>query len=74
MEINGVPTPYFPVLGNFVYVAVPEGEFVMNVSCFPPKLIVGTAASLATLAVCAFYLWFEKKKILTEEKSAQTTA
>ena len=63
VEINGVDTPYRSVVENFVYVDVPQGDFVMNVSYFPPRLAIGAAVSAVVLAVCLAYLFVEKKKL-----------
>ena len=73
ISINGTETPYVPVLDNFVYVEVPEGGFVMDVSYFPPKLLLGTAVSLATLAVCAAYLLIERKLLSAKGRKEHTT-
>lgn len=62
IEINGVKTPYLPVVDNFVYVDVPAGEFVMEVSYFPPKLALGAAVSAVILVLSAGFLLLERKK------------
>ena len=64
IEINGEKHSYLPVCDNFVYVDVPAGEFVMDVSYFPPKLALGAAVSAVMLALSAAFLLAEKKKWL----------
>jgi len=64
IKVNGTATPYLPVVENFVFVDVPQGDFVMEVSYFPPKLLLGAAVSAAVLCICLAYLVIEKKKLL----------
>ncbi len=63
IKVNGVKTEYKPVVDNFVWVSVPQGEFILRVSFTRPGFVPGLAVTLLTIAAAAAFLYFEKKKL-----------
>ena len=59
--VNGEKAEMHSVLSNFVYLDVPEGDFVIEAKFTTPGLAIGLAISAVCLAAAAGFLWFEKK-------------
>ncbi len=63
IKVNEEKADYQPVLNNFVYVEVPEGQFDVDVYFVPIGFKTGVAISSAALLVTIIFLYTEKRRL-----------